>query len=60
VKVAALHAELARLAKLPANSQYAQHRTAVCNKCLALLQRPQRVAAEADELERLLGSLSLT
>ena len=55
---AALEAELARLAKLPSNSAYAVHRTAVARRALELLSK-QRNEAEADELERLLGGLSL-
>jgi hypothetical protein len=46
------------LAKLPANSAYAQHRAAVARRALELLQRA-RSAPEADELERLLSGLSL-
>jgi hypothetical protein len=57
-RAAVLHAELARLAKLPANSAYAQHRAAVARRALELLQRA-RSAPEADELERLLSGLSL-
>lgn len=57
-RLAALNSELARLGKLPANSPYAQHRIAICRKAIELLQKP-RGAAEADELEKLLASLSL-
>jgi hypothetical protein len=55
---AALEAELSRLAKLPSNSVYVVHRTAVARRALELLSL-QRNAAQADELERLLGGLSL-
>jgi hypothetical protein len=55
---AALDAELARLAKLPSNSAYVVHRTAVARRALELLSL-QRTSDEADELERLLGGLSL-
>lgn len=55
----ALQAELQRLAKLPANSAYATHRTAVVTRALQLLQAPSRSSAEADELEKLLSGLSL-
>lgn len=57
-RLAALNGELSRLAKLPPTSQYAVHRIAICKKALELLQKP-RGAAEADELEKLLASLSL-
>ncbi len=57
-RAAALQAELARLARLPANSAYAQRRAACCRRALQLLAAA-RTAAEADELERLLGGLSL-
>lgn len=55
---ASLEAELSRLAKLPPNSAYVAHRTAVARRALQLLSA-QRTLAEADELERLLGGLSL-
>jgi hypothetical protein len=55
---AALDAELARLAKLPSNSAYVVHRTACASRALQLLCAP-RTAEVVDELERLLGGLSL-
>ena len=56
---AALQAELARLAKLPRNSAYAIHRTACATRALELLDLQARSATQTDELERLLGGLSL-
>lgn len=57
-RLAILNNELVRLGKLPANSPYAQHRIAIARKCIELLTKP-RAAGEADELEKLLASLSL-
>lgn len=57
-RLAALNNELVKLARLPANSHYAQQRIAICRKAVELLSKP-RGAAEADELEKLLASLCL-
>ena len=58
-RVSALHAELERLAKLPPNSSYAQHRTLVARRALQLLSAHQRSASDEDELLRLLCGLAL-
>ncbi|KAJ1691729.1 hypothetical protein LUZ63_015884 [Rhynchospora breviuscula] len=56
----AVHAELARVTKLPSNSSYAIHRVRVLHKLLHLLSIQQRNVSQDEELELLFASLSLT
>ena len=53
-----LLAELERLSKLPPQSVFVRHRTAVVRRALELLS-VQRSPSEEDELTRLLGGLAL-
>ncbi|KAL4619476.1 hypothetical protein ACB092_06G081900 [Castanea dentata] len=57
-KTAAVHDEMKRMNRLPANSTYATHRLRVLNKILQLLSI-QRTAAQDQELELLFAGLSL-
>ena len=58
-KLVLLNAELLRLARLPSNSAFAQHRIALCKRCIELLSAPEPAADAASELERMLSALSL-
>lgn len=55
---AAIHAEMARVNKLPANSSYAIHRIKVLNKLRHLLSI-KRTTSQDEELELLFSSLSI-
>ncbi|PSR96340.1 Translation initiation factor IF-2 like [Actinidia chinensis var. chinensis] len=57
-KKAAVHEEMKRMHKLPANSTYATHRLRVLNKILQLLTI-QRTISQEEELELLFASLSI-
>ncbi|KAK4576553.1 hypothetical protein ACB098_06G057500 [Castanea mollissima] len=57
-KTAAVHDEMKRMNRLPANSTYATHRLRVLNKILQLMSI-QRTAAQDQELELLFAGLSL-
>ncbi|XP_020274930.1 uncharacterized protein LOC109849497 [Asparagus officinalis] len=57
-KKASVHAEMARVNKLPSNSSYALHRIKVLNKILRLLSIPRTISQE-EELELLFAGLSL-
>ncbi|KAJ3698272.1 hypothetical protein LUZ61_001977 [Rhynchospora tenuis] len=57
-KRSAVHAELARVTRLPSNSSYAIHRSRVLHKLLHLLSI-QRTVSQDEELELLFASLSL-
>ncbi|KAJ4809162.1 hypothetical protein LUZ62_021728 [Rhynchospora pubera] len=55
----AVHAELARVTKLPSNSAYAIHRVRVLHKLLHLLSIQERTVSQDEELELLFATLSL-
>ncbi|XP_077220014.1 uncharacterized protein LOC143854113 [Tasmannia lanceolata] len=57
-KRAAVHVEMERVNKLPANSSYATHRLRVLNKVLHLISI-QRTASQNEELELLFAGISL-
>ncbi|XP_050247395.1 uncharacterized protein LOC126694901 [Quercus robur] len=57
-KTAAVHDEMKRMNRLPANSTYATHRLRVLNKILQLMSI-QRTVAQDQELELLFAGLSL-
>ncbi|XP_059662596.1 uncharacterized protein LOC132308517 [Cornus florida] len=57
-KKAAVHDEMKRMNRLPANSTYATHRLRVLNKILQLLSI-QRTTSQDEELELLFAGLSL-
>ncbi|CAL5402947.1 unnamed protein product [Camellia sinensis] len=56
-KKAAVHEEMKRINKLPANSTYATHRLRVLNKILQLLSIQRTTSQE--ELELLFAGLSI-
>ncbi|KAI4966396.1 hypothetical protein ZWY2020_008236 [Hordeum vulgare] len=55
---AAIHAEMTRVNKLPANSSYAIHRIKVLNKLRHLISI-KRTTSQDEELELLFSSLSI-
>lgn len=57
-KQAAVHQEISRMNKLPANSSYASHRLRVLSKVLHLLSI-QRSTSQDEELELLFAGLSI-
>ncbi|XP_058075052.1 uncharacterized protein LOC131223620 [Magnolia sinica] len=57
-KTAVVQAEMDRMTKLPAHSNYATHRMRVLNKILHLISI-QRSSSQDEELELLFSGLSL-